>query len=148
DNHAIGISAGMALRGDQPRLLRMTAVLLLDRDREPQPAAASGVGPHPFHFRDAGRFELLPDGSRAVGTAIKGIVVLRLARNGTGQDGIIAVHEGLDPDHGLLLLATGVIAGPFPERTLIHDIVGMNEAFEHDLGMGRDWEVGPWALDH
>src|SRR5262249_51186294 len=47
DHDPVGIGAGVALRGDQPGLLSVTGVLLLDRDREPEPAAAGRVGAHP-----------------------------------------------------------------------------------------------------
>src|SRR3954468_8875016 len=42
DHHdkAVDVSAGVTLRGNQSGLLGMTGVLLLDRHREPEPAAA------------------------------------------------------------------------------------------------------------
>ena len=46
----------MALRGDQPGLLGVAAILLLDGDREPQPAAAGGVRPNALDLGYAGGF--------------------------------------------------------------------------------------------
>src|SRR5262245_6601209 len=73
DHHhdAVGIGAGMALRGNQPGLLGMAAILLLDRDREPQPATAGRVRPHPFDLRYTCGLELVPHGTRAIRAAIE-----------------------------------------------------------------------------
>ena len=81
DHHheAVGVGAGMALRGDQAGLLGMPAIHLLDRDGEPQPAAAGLVRPHALHLRHAGGFELVPDRAAAIGAAIEGVVVRRHA---------------------------------------------------------------------
>src|SRR6516165_2135475 len=50
DHDPVGIGAGVALRGDEPGLLGVAGLLLLDRHREPEPAAAGRVRPYAFHF--------------------------------------------------------------------------------------------------
>src|SRR5690349_24744021 len=106
----------MALRGEVAGLLGVAAVLLLDRDREPQPAAAGGMRPYSAHFRDAGGFELIPHRAGAVRASIERIIVGGHPGNRTKQNWIIAVHKGCDADRRLLLFAAGVIAGPFANR--------------------------------
>src|SRR6266508_6205649 len=90
-----------------------------------------------FRSRHAGRFELIPHRTGAVGAAVEGIVVGRYGRNSAQQDRIVAVHERLDADRRLFFLPTRVIAGPLAERSLFEEIVGMDEAFERDLRMRR-----------
>ena len=148
DDEAVGVGAGVALRGDQPRLFGVAGILLLDRDGEPQPAAAGRMRPHAFHLGHARSFELIPHRAGPVGAAIERIVVGRDARNGAEQDRIVAVHEGFDADHRLLLQAAGVIAGPFAERAFVAQVVRMNEAFEGDLGMRRNRQPGARPGDH
>ena len=127
----------MTLRRDQPGLLGVTRVLLLDRDREPEPTTTRRVRPHTFHLRYAGRFQLVPHGSGAVSAAIEGIIVGRHAGYCAEQDRIVAMHQRLDANRRLLLLSARVVASPFAERSLIEEIVGMDESFECDFRMRR-----------
>src|SRR6185437_15041593 len=120
----------------------MAAVLLLDRNGEPEPAAPGGVRPYALHLRDARRLELIPDGAGPVRAAIEGVVVRRDARNGAEQDRIVAHHHRFDADHRLLLQAAGVVAGPFAERSFVDPVVWMDEALERDLGVRRDRQSG------
>jgi len=73
DHHdeTVGIGAGMTLRSDQSGLLGVAGILLLDRDGEPQPAAAGGMRPDAFDFRHTRRFELIPHRAGPIGAAIK-----------------------------------------------------------------------------
>ena len=142
DDEAVGVGAGVALRGDQPGLLGVAGVHLLDRDGEPEPAAAGLVRPHALHLGHAGGFELVPHRAGAIGAAIERVVVRRDAGDRAEQDRIVAMHEGLDADRGLLLQAAGVVAGPFAERAFVDQVVGMDEALEGDLRVRRDRQAG------
>src|SRR5262249_29898937 len=42
----------------------------------------------------------------------------------------------------------GVVAGPLAERSLDALVVGLDEAFEHDLGVGRNGQASDRPLDH
>src|SRR6516164_706938 len=148
DHDPVGIGAGVALRGDQPGLLGVTGVLLLDRHREPESAAAGRVRPYAFDFGHAGGFELVPHGAGAIGAAVEGVVVGRHGRDRTEQYRVVAVHKGLDADRRLLFLAAGVIAGPLAEWPLFDQVVGMNEALEGDLRLRGNGEPGARPLDH
>src|SRR6516162_6482370 len=148
DHDPVGIGAGVALRGDEPGLLGVAGILLLDRHREPEPAAAGRVRPYAFHFRHTGGFELVPHGAGAISAAVEGVVVGRHGRDRAEQNRVMAVHEGLDADRRLLFLATGVIAGPLAERPLFDQVVGMNEALEGDLRLRGNGEPGARPLDH
>src|SRR5205085_4115836 len=120
--------ARMTLRGDEPRLLGVPGIHLGNRDRQPHAAAARLVRPDALHARHAGRLELPPDVRRTIGAAIVGIVVRRHRRYGAEQDRVLAVHERVNADDGLLLEAAGVIAGPFAERPLGDAIVRIDRA--------------------
>src|SRR5215831_20465940 len=148
DHDPVGIGAGVALRGNQPGLLGVTGVLLLDRDSEPEPAAAGRMRPHAFDFGHAGGFELVPHRAGAIRAAVEGIVVGRHGRDRAEQNRVVAVHEGLDADRRLLFLAAGVIARPFAERPLLDQVVGMHEALERDLRLRRDGQAGARPRDH
>ena len=50
--------------------------------------------------------------------------------------------------HRLLRGAGGVIAGPLAERAFDAHVVGLDEAFDDDLGIGRDRQAGDRPLDH
>src|SRR5215471_20078615 len=150
DHHheTVGVSPSMALRGDEPSLLGVTGILLLDRDGEPQPTAAGRMRPYAFHFRHASRFKLVPHSAGPVGAAIEGIIIGRYRRNCAQQDGLIAVHERFDADRRLFFRTAGVIAGPLAERPFLQEIVGMNEALEGDLRMRRYRQTRHWPVDY
>src|SRR5207245_9406454 len=128
DHGAVGIGAGVALRGDQAGLLGVTGVLLLDRDGEPEPAAAGRMRPQAFDFGHAGGFELIPYRAGAIRAAVEGIVVGWHRRDRAEQDRVVAVHEGRDADRRLLFLAAGVIAGPFPAPPHLAQVLGSRDA--------------------
>src|SRR5262249_19129661 len=120
---------------------------LLDRDVEPEPAAAGLVRPHTLHFRHARSFELIPDRAAAIGAAIEGVVVGRDARDGAEQYRAIAVHEAFDTNGRLLLETAGVVAGPFAERPFINAMVGRDVTLERDLGICWNRQPGDRAVD-
>src|SRR5256885_10998860 len=76
------------------------------------------------------------------------IVVRRHRRYGAEEDRILAVHERVDADDGLLLEAAGVIAGPFAERTLGDAVVRVDRALEGNLGIRRDRQPGLRPENH
>src|SRR6478752_6117015 len=138
DHAAVSVGAGVTLRGDEPGLLGVTAILLLDGDREPEPAAAGSMRPHALDLGHAGGLDLVPHGAGAVSAAIERVVIGRDARNGAEQDRIVAVHERLDPDRRLLLRAAGVVSGPFAQRSLLDQVVRVHEPLEGDLRLRRN----------
>src|SRR4051812_20438427 len=92
--------------------------------------------PDALYFRNAGRFELIPNGARAGWAAIEGVVVRRDSGNSAQEDRVVAMEQRLHPDGGLFLLATRIIPGPFTQRPFVDQIVGMNEALESNFGIG------------
>src|SRR5258705_9363094 len=78
----------MTLRRDQAGLLRMAGIQLLDRDIEPEAAAASLVRPHALDLGHAGGFELVPDRAAAIGAAIERVVVRRNAGMAPSSTGL------------------------------------------------------------
>ena len=56
--------------------------------------------------------------------------------------------DRLDAEDGLLALARGVIPGPLAERTFDRLVLGIGEALDHDLGVGRDRQTGDRTLHH
>src|SRR5262249_31336163 len=115
---------------------------LLDRDVEPEPAAASFVRPHAFDLRHASGFELVPNRAAAISAAIERVIVGRNARDGAEQHGVVAMHEAFNTNGWLLLEPARVVAGPFTERAFIDEVIERDIAFERDLGVGRDRQAG------
>src|SRR5450759_457026 len=58
------------------------------------------------------------------------------------------MHQRLDTDRPLFLLAASIIAGPFTERAFVNQIVRMHKAFERDLGISRNRKPCARAHDH
>src|SRR5215218_9093714 len=56
--------------------------------------------------------------------------------------------DRLDVEHRFLRGAGRIVAGPLAERTFDAHVVGLDETFDHDLGIGRDRQAGDWTLDH
>ena len=125
----------------------MAAVERLDRDHQHEAAAAGLVRPHALHARNAGRFELVPHRAAAVGAEIERVVVRRHRRDRAHQDRVVAIHQRVDPDRRLEIAAAGVVAGPFAERPFLDLVVGMDEAFEGDLRIGRHRQAGLRHVD-
>ncbi len=56
--------------------------------------------------------------------------------------------DRLDVEHRDRPLAAGIMPGPFAERAFVLSLVGRDEAFEHDLGVGRERQAGDLAAHH
>src|SRR5207247_7058482 len=68
-------------------------------------------------------------------------------RDRAQQDRVVPVHESRDADGRLFFSAPRVIAGPFPERPLIEQIVGMDKPLESDLRVRRNRQPSGRPLD-
>jgi hypothetical protein len=75
---------------------------------------------------------------RADHGAIATNLVRRTLRHATEQNRIVAVVDRLDVEHRFGPQVAGVVAGPFGEWPFDALVAGLDEALEHDLGIGRD----------
>src|SRR5215469_7090966 len=89
----------------------------------------------------------MPHHARAGRAAIERIVVRRNAWHRTRQDGLVAMPESGDADSRLLFPAARVVAGPFPERTLVDEVVSVNKSLKGDFGFGRNGQAGLRSLN-
>ncbi len=80
------------------------------------------------------------------GFAHPGVFHRRLADDGGGVDGVDAVGDAGDVEDGVVVLH-GVEAGVVAEGAFGAELAELDEAFEDDLGVGRDFEVDGLALD-
>src|SRR5581483_2747091 len=122
-------------------------VACANRDHYHAAASRRGHGNRP-HVRHAGSFQGVPqsgvdDGSRYL---VRGT---RRTRGAVAQDDrIVPVVERFDLHEGLLTNGAGVVAGPFTERPFLHQPLGMDETFDNDLRVRRNWQTGHRPADH
>src|ERR1700757_2898732 len=113
----------------------MAGIALLDGNAVEHTRAANFVTPDLAHFRHASIGHVLLDGRRAHHrTVARHLVGSRAHRRHAEQDRIVAVIDRLDVDHGTRLCAAGIMTAPFAERALDDLAVGMDIAFDYDLG--------------
>src|SRR4029079_17228306 len=66
DGPAVAVGTGMTMRRHHACLLGMSAVKLLEGYRQHETASPGFVRPDACHSRDAGSFQLVPDGTASV----------------------------------------------------------------------------------
>src|SRR5262249_33052311 len=128
-------------------LLGMAGIALVDGDSEQEPRIADLVRPGRRHAGHARLLDTLAQQRGANHSAIAANLVPRTLRHATKQDGIVAIIDGLDVEHGFGPQVAGVVAGPFAKRSFEAFVAGLDEALEHDLGIGRDRQPGDGAVD-
>src|ERR1700692_4611784 len=148
DHIAPAIGADVALRGDVAGLLAVARIALVHRDAEEQPRIADLVRPGRGDAGHAGLLDILAQQRRAHYGAVAADLVRWPLRHAAEQDRLVAMIDRLDVDHRLGPVVAGVIAGPFAEWPFESHIVGLDETFDGDLGIGGDRQAGNRALDH
>src|SRR5271166_1110927 len=148
DHIAPAIGADMAHGRDMAGLPGVAGISLIDRDREQKPGAADLMRPRRGDARHARLLDILAQQRRTHHRTITANFIRGALRRATQQDRSIAIIDGLDIEHRLGPQITRVIAGPFAERPLGALVAGHDEAFEHDLRVGRNRQTGDGAFDH
>ena len=126
----------------------MASVKLLDGNRKPVAASTRFVSPNTFDLWNTGAFELAPDSTASVMAEIVGVIVGWYSGHRPHQNRVITMQECLNTDRGLLSLTTGIIAGPFTERSFSDGVVWIDLTLKCDLCVGRHWKTRLWHIDN
>ena len=129
----------------------VSGVHLLERHHNPEAAAGLGRDVDALDARHLHGLEVVPERGGAVERLDHVNIVDRLAHRGGPHDGLVAVKNALDAQHRLrvvLALVAGVVAGVLAKRSLLHQLVRVDEALGNDLGIGRQGQAGELGLEH
>src|SRR5580765_1436266 len=120
----------------------MAGIALFDRDDIEEAAAAGFVTPNPFDIRHAAFLDLLAD-QRSIHNAFSGGIIRRWAAGtSTAENRLVSVVNVFDANHRLGAARTGVVTGPFAERTFGLSVGWIHPTFDDDFRIGRKWKPG------